>query len=79
MNALESVLRLAFDNSAPYITNLDAVRLLIQQAAAHAVSVDDAIAYIENRHPDAEITLKTDIRILVAAIRHAVRQRKSSR
>ncbi len=78
MNALESVLRLAFDNSAPYITNLDAVRLLIQQAVAHTVSVDDAIAYIENRPPDAEVTLKTDIRILVAAIRHAARQRKLS-
>jgi hypothetical protein len=48
------------------------------QEAAHAVSVDDAIAYIENRFSDTDATLKTDIRILVAAIRHVVRQRKSS-
>ncbi|RDE15155.1 MAG: hypothetical protein C4K47_03065 [Candidatus Thorarchaeota archaeon] len=78
MNPLESVLHLAFDNSAPYVTNLDAVRSLIQQAVAQTTSVDDAVTYIENRFPDAEITLKTDIRILVAAIRHAARQRKLS-
>jgi hypothetical protein len=78
MNALESVLSLAFDSSAPYITNLDTVRSLIEEAVQYATSIEDAIAYFENKIPDAEITLKTDIRILVAAIRHATRQRKSS-
>jgi hypothetical protein len=78
MNTLESVLRLAFDNSAPHIVNLDVVRLLIQQAILKTASVDDAITYIESSFPEAEVTLKTDIRILIAAIRHATRQRKSS-
>jgi hypothetical protein len=54
------------------------VRLLIQQAILKTASVDDAITYIESSFPEAEVTLKTDIRILIAAIRHATRQRKSS-
>lgn len=76
MNVLEPMLRVAFDNSAPYISNLDAIRQLIQETTAHTSSVDDAIIYLENKLPDAEVTLKTDIRILIAAIRHAGRQRK---
>jgi len=79
MRKVESLLRLAFDSSAPHISNLDTVRMLILETAAQAASIDDAIASLENRLPDTEVTLRTDIRILINAIRHALREGKTPR
>ncbi|RDE14714.1 MAG: hypothetical protein C4K49_07100 [Candidatus Thorarchaeota archaeon] len=73
----EEIVQQAFERSAPHLSNLDIVQSLVEEIMKQISSPNEAIELLENRACDADATLRTDIRILVSAIRHTLRLRKS--
>lgn len=64
-----SILRTAFERVAPHISNLDIVRTLVDELEK-VDSLDSIISELEARMEDAEVTFRTDIRILINECRH---------
>lgn len=77
MSSDNLVLR-AFENSAGHMANLDAMKSIVERLAGHGHSFDDIIQILEREMDEAEVTLQTDLRILINEMRHLVR-RKTSR
>jgi len=73
----KSILQLAFEKVAPHITNLDDIRTLIQDISGQGKTTLEIIQFLEARLETAEVTLRTDLRILLNEIRH-IMARKSS-
>jgi hypothetical protein len=69
----DEILHLAFENIAGHLANLDSIRSLVEELAGHGHSIDEAIQTLERRVEDAEVTLRTDLRILINEIRHVMR------
>lgn len=69
------VLQLSFENVAGHISNLEEVRSLVDEISSEASSLEEAISFLERRMEDAEVTLITDIRILVNEIHHRAREK----
>jgi hypothetical protein len=69
----------AFENVAPYITNLDVISSLIQQLVNEVKSLRAFMSVLEEKMIDADVTLRTDIQILFDEIQHILRleERKS--
>ena len=65
-----SILRTAFENVAPHISNLDEIKTLIDEIEKRASSPEMILSELESKLGDAEVTLKTDIRILINECRH---------
>ena len=65
-----SILRIAFEKVAPHISNLDEIKALVDEIEKSADSLDSMITELEVRMEDAEVTFKTDIRILINECRH---------
>jgi hypothetical protein len=65
-----SLLRIAFERVAPHISNLEAIKELVDEIEKKADSLDAIIQELESRLDEAEITFRTDIRILINECRH---------
>ncbi len=71
------VIRTAFDNIASHISNLETVKTIVDDLESENLSFDAAIEILLKKIEDAEVTLRTDIRILINECRH-LESRKSS-
>jgi len=74
----ESVIRTAFDNIASHISNLETVKALVEEIESEDLSFDALIETLQKKIEDGEVTLRTDIRILINECRH-LESRKSSK
>ncbi|MFW9768262.1 MAG: hypothetical protein ACFFF9_07510 [Candidatus Thorarchaeota archaeon] len=59
-----SIIRTAFERVAPHISNLDDIKTLVEELEK-IDSLDSLISELEARMEDAEVTFRTDIRILI--------------
>ncbi len=66
--ALVSLVQSAFKNIAAHITNLSQVRDIIDDVLSSCSDIDNALQRLEVKRDDAEITLRTDIQILINEI-----------
>lgn len=65
-----SIIQTAFEKVAPHISNLEAIKELIVEIEKETDSLESVLNELESRLEDAEVTLKTDIRILINECRH---------
>ncbi len=72
------IIRSAFDNVAAHISNLAALQMTVDEFVTECVSIDGVVRDLESKMDDVEITLRTDMRILINEIQH-LKERKSSR
>ena len=72
-----SDIRAAFDNIASHISNLETVKTIVDDLESEDLSFDAIIEILQKKIEDAEVTLRTDIRILINECRH-LESRKSS-
>ena len=72
-----SDIRAAFDNIASHISNLETVKKIVDDLESEDLSFDAIIEILQKKIEDAEVTLRTDIRILINECRH-LESRKSS-
>ena len=70
----DSILKTAFENIATHVSNLDSIRELIEDLDNQNESIDHIISMLERRSEEAEVTLRTDIRILINECRHLMRK-----
>ncbi len=75
---LESFIQLAFGNIASHIANLETLRVLIQELGTETESIEQFIQAILSKMETAEVTLRTDIRILVNEVRRLVMKKESN-
>ncbi len=68
-----TILRIAFEKVAPHITNLDEIKALVDKIDKKADSLDSIIHNLEEKMEEAEVTFRTDIRILINECRHLKR------
>jgi len=73
----DSVIRSAFDNIASHISNIDTIRTIVDELESENQPIDAVIETLQKKIEDAEVTLRTDIRILINECRH-LESRKSS-
>ncbi|MCK4566655.1 MAG: hypothetical protein KAU48_05025 [Candidatus Thorarchaeota archaeon] len=73
-----SVIRTAFDNIASHISNLETVKTIVDDLESENLQIDAVIETLQKKIEDAEVTLRTDIRILINECRH-LESRKSNR
>ena len=72
-----AIIRTAFDNVASHISNLDIVRSLVNELESENLTIDALIDTLQNKMEEAEVTLRTDIRILINECRHLESRMKS--
>jgi predicted translin family RNA/ssDNA-binding protein len=65
-----SILYSAFEKVAPHMSNLDAIKELVAEIEKKTDSLESVLSELESRLEDAEVTLRTDIRILINECRH---------
>jgi hypothetical protein len=65
-----SILRTAFEKIAPHISNLEEVKIIVDEVDKTADSLESVLNNLEARLDAAEVTLRTDIRILINECRH---------
>ena len=65
-----SIIRIAFEKVAPHIANLDMMKTLVDEIEKKTDSLDSILVELESRMEDAEVTFRTDIRILINECRH---------
>jgi hypothetical protein len=75
---MDSDIRTAFDNIASHISNLETVKTIVDDLQSENLSFDAVIEILQKKIEDAEVTLRTDIRILINECRH-LESRKSNR
>ncbi len=76
---VSTLLNLAFDNIGAHLSNLDQVRSIIQEIGSKAESITDTIHLLEEKMEECDVTLRTDIRILINEVRHLSEKRSTSR
>ena len=69
-----SLLRTAFEKVAPHFSNLEEMKILVNEIEKVTGSLDSIIRELESRLDDAEVTFRTDIRILINECRHLGRR-----
>ncbi len=69
----DEILLLAFESIAGHLANLDSIRSIVQELTGHGHTNDEAIQMLEGKMEEAEVTLRTDLRILINEIRHVIR------
>ncbi len=72
-----SDIRAAFDNIASHISNLETVKTIVDDLESEDLSFDAIIEILQKKIEDAEVTLRTDIRILINECRHLERRKNS--
>ena len=77
-NDCQEIIRSAFDNVAAHIFNLSALQMAVDEFVTECISIDSVVRDLESRMDKVEITLRTDMRILINEIRH-LRERKFSK
>ncbi len=65
-----SIIRTAFENVATHISNLETVKELVNSLESENLSPTELIERLQEEIEDAEVTLRTDIRILINECRH---------
>ena len=71
------VIRTAFDNIASHISNLETVKTIVDDLESEDLSFDAIIEILQKKIEDAEVTLRTDIRILINECRHLERRKSN--
>ncbi len=66
----DSVLKTAFNNVAGHLSNLEIMGELVLEIEKQNTSFETIITALEEQCENAEITLRTDIRILINECRH---------
>jgi len=74
----DDILLRAFENSAGHMANLDSVRAIVEGLTGHGHSLEDVIQSLEREMEEAEVTLRTDLRILINETQHLVRRMTSA-
>ncbi|MCK4740141.1 MAG: hypothetical protein KAT22_01235 [Candidatus Thorarchaeota archaeon] len=74
----KEIIRSAFDNVAAHIFNLSALQMAVDEFVTECISIDSVVRDLEPRMDKVEITLRTDMRILINEIQH-LRERKFSK
>ena len=69
------ILQLAFENVAGHISNLDDVQTLVREMLEENITTEMCISLLESKMADSEVTLVTDIRILLNEIHHILREK----
>ncbi|MFX0108023.1 MAG: hypothetical protein ACFE7R_07055 [Candidatus Hodarchaeota archaeon] len=69
MNA-DDILLSAFENIAGHLTNLDLIRTKVNELTGHDYSIEEIIHLIEGEMEAMDVTIRTDLRILINEIRH---------
>ena len=72
------LIRTAFERIAGHMANLDRVRGVVEQVIRSASNLEEAIGLLRREPVGEDITLMTDIRILINEIEHMVRRRELS-
>jgi len=65
-----SILRTAFERIAPHISNLETMKSLVDEIEKKTDSLESVLNELNSRLEDAEVTFRTDIRILINECRH---------
>ena len=68
------MLRDAFEDAAPYISNLKAIREFVEEYEARGI--EDILAELENRVESSPPTLATDYRILLEKFEQIINKGK---
>ena len=71
------LIRAAFENIASHISNIDTIKSLVDELESKNLTTDVIIDTLQNEIKDAEVTLKTDIRILINECRHLESRKKN--
>lgn len=66
----DSILRTVFEKVAPHISNLEAMKILVDEIEKKTDSLESVLSELESRLEGAEVTFRTDIRILINECRH---------
>ena len=66
----DSVIKTAFENVAGHLSNLEIMRELVEEIEKDTDSIENAIKVLEEKCENTEITLRTDMRILINECRH---------
>ncbi|MFX1264899.1 MAG: hypothetical protein ACFFCK_09670 [Promethearchaeota archaeon] len=69
----DEILLLSFENIAGHLANLGSMRSLVKELTGHGHTIDEAVQVLEGKMEEAEVTLRTDLRILINEIRHVMR------
>ena len=69
----DETLLLAFENIAGHLANLDSIRSLVQELTGCGHTISETIQLLEGKMEETEVTLRTDLRILINEIRHIMR------
>lgn len=77
MMSSDELLLHAFEASAGHLANLDVIRSIVDGLTGHGLSLDNIIQEIEREMDVAEVTVRTDLRILINEIRHLMRRKTS--
>ncbi|TXT56742.1 MAG: hypothetical protein BAJATHORv1_20335 [Candidatus Thorarchaeota archaeon] len=72
-----SLIRLAFENVAPHITNLAYIKKLIERADTASDQPVYQIRFLERELKNNDITLRTDIHILINELRYLMKRMPS--
>ncbi|MBY8996720.1 MAG: hypothetical protein KGD60_03225 [Candidatus Thorarchaeota archaeon] len=64
------MLRTVFEKVAPHISNLEAMKILVDEIEKKTDSLESVLSELESRLEGAEVTFRTDIRILINECRH---------
>jgi len=73
-----TLLNQAFENVGANIANLDEVRDLLAKIENEADSISHVISLLELEMAEVDITLRTDIRILINEFKHLSEERRTS-
>ena len=77
-SSCKEIIRSAFDNVAAHISNIAALQIAVDELMNECVSIDSVMHDLESKMDGVEITLRTDMRILINEIQH-LKERNSSR
>ncbi len=73
--ASHHILQLAFENVAGHISNLDDVQELVREMVEENITIEGCVSMLESKMVNSEVTLVTDIRILINEIYHISREK----
>jgi len=72
----KELLRQSFENVGAYINHLDEIRDIIRRVETTTDSTSRVLELLESELLNAEITLRTDIRILINEFKHLSEERR---
>ena len=71
-----SIIRTAFENVATHISNLETMKKLVDTLESEDLLPTELIERLQGELEEAEVTLRTDIRILINECRHLESRKK---